>query len=623
MKTLTGRRLQIARGVANLPQDTVRAYRDLFQRQGFLLPEWETSPSSTRQAETAIPVPELPTYPHCRHRGKIVHQEPCTCGGDTKIPIHACPLHQRCVTTHADLQRIKDEPTRRLLRACDHCGDRQTDSPRPHPLPRHVTRFAVGITSAPRPKPTLARCVASVIAAGFAPTVYAEPGTDLTGVSCPVVARPERLGCWRNYVQTLRDLLASDPEAQAIVVFQDDVIVANRTREFLEHDLWPSDRTGAVSLYSPDFKLYEAREKRGWKRINSKWLMGACAMVYPREVAEALSRHTTWRGGAKRTIEDPAKWKAVDTWIGHAIHAEKRHAYYPNPSLCQHIAETSSIGHGGNNSLRRGRHFRRSGKFAGEAITPFDLFPAHPAVRFNADGGLRLAEPLSVVIPAWNCFDLTSRCLQALAANAGVEPLDVIYVDNGSEPGTVDQVRNLATELRLPLRTIEFPENRGFCPAANAGMATALGHVLLLNNDCYIHPGCLPAMLRHLLSDPLVASVGPLTADHGCQSIKQHPNLARKRGLRKSIPRTMVAGFCQLKRKETLQQIGLLDDNLPHGLGTDDDWCHRARAAGWKVVLALDAFADHDHKSTFRRSGQDRKAMQREAVSYLKKKGTW
>lgn len=85
----------------------------------------------------------------------------------------------------------------------------------------------------------------------------------------------------------------------------------------------------------------------------------------------------------------------------------------------------------------------------------------------------------------------------------------------------------------------------------------------------------------------------------------------------------MVAGFCQLKRKEALQQIGLLDDNLPHGLGTDDDWCHRARAGGWKILLALDAFADHDHKSTFRRSGQDRQAMQREAVSYLKGKGTW
>ena len=608
LKPPRGRLLEICEGRTRLPPETVAKYQALFATLGY---------------GTPVAEPEVLDSQACRLLGDVIHREPCHCGSQQKIAVHACALHGKCIPESAQRLKIKDETKRHALRDCDTCPDRRTGPPAPHPLPRHVTRFAVGITSAPRPRPTLARCVASVIGAGFAPTVYAEPGTDLTGVSCPVVVRPERLGCWRNYVQTLRDLLAAEPRAQAIVIFQDDIVVAQRTREFLEHDLWPSDRTGVVSLYSPDFKLYEAREKTGWKRIHSQWLMGACAMVYPREVAEALSRHTTWRGGAKRTIKDPAKWKAVDTWIGHAVHAEKRHAYYPNPSLCQHIAETSSIGHGGNNSLRRGRHFRRSGKFAGEAITPFDLFPDHPAVRFNGDGGLRLAEPLSVVIPAWNCFDLTKRCLQALAANAGVEPLDVIYVDNGSEPGVVDQVHNLATALRLPLRMITFPENRGFCPAANAGMAAARGDVLLLNNDCYIHPGCLPAMLRHMLSDPKVASVGPLTADHGSQSIKRHPDLAKQRGQRKSLTRNMVVGFCQLKRKEALQQIGLLDDNLPHGLGTDDDWCHRARAAGWKVLLALDAFADHDHKSTFRRSGQDRKALQREAVSYLKEKGTW
>jgi GT2 family glycosyltransferase len=85
----------------------------------------------------------------------------------------------------------------------------------------------------------------------------------------------------------------------------------------------------------------------------------------------------------------------------------------------------------------------------------------------------------------------------------------------------------------------------------------------------------------------------------------------------------MLVGFCQLKRAEAIADVGLLDANLAHGLGTDDDWAHRARAKGWRLLLACNAFCDHDHKSTFRRSGQDRRAMQIEAVDYLKKKGTW
>ncbi|WP_437226563.1 glycosyltransferase family 2 protein [Planctomicrobium sp. SH661] len=674
---LTGRPLKIAAGETPLPVEKVRQYRERFADRGYLLPEWD----ETRSPAASPEEPPVPAHGPGTELKKLIDllklppKSGCSCNSlrttMDRLGVAGCRKHRDRLISQlqanyklfdwkeklaAGMQAVIsglafridltdpipalfDEAVRRAEQSEDQKGELErlqtadTELPSsavslppavssPHPLAKSVTRFIVGITSAPRKSPTLARCVESVIAAGFAPTVYAEPGTDVGGLPCPVVVRPERLGCWRNYVQTLRDLLAADPLAQAVVIFQDDIIIARETREFLEHDLWPSDRVGAVSLYSPDFNRYELRRPQGFNRVQSKWIMGACAMVYPRAVAESLARHTDWRGGAKSVIEDPVKKKAVDTWIGHVLHAEKKHIYYPNPSLCQHIAKTSSIGHGGNNSLRKGRHFRRSGKFAGEETTPFELFTnSLPYVRYDSEGSMRLAEPLSVIIPAWNCFDLTQKCLTELAENAGVSPLDVIYIDNGSDAGVVDQVRNLAEKLALPLRTVEFPENRGFAIAVNAGLEIATGHVLLLNNDCYVHKGCLPALLRHLLSDDRVASVGPLTADQGSQSIKRHRDMAKQKGKRKSLERNMVAGFCQLKRKEAIAQIGLLDENLPHGLGTDDDWCHRARATGWKILLALDAFADHDHKSTFHRSGQDRRQLQLSAREYLREKG--
>ncbi|WP_437225997.1 glycosyltransferase family 2 protein [Planctomicrobium sp. SH661] len=643
MVELTGRLLEIASGRTGLDLERVRAYRSLFAQRGFVLPPLVRLKPEFGE-RTSVPPGILARNPEggCLHRGAVIHQEPCSCGASRLIDVHHCALHKRCVLTRRDRSRLKDPDIRQVLTVCETCPDfispeRRAESEPlslrsspsalrfSHPLAKHITRFAVGITSAPRRIPTLARCVDSVIASGFSPTVYAEPDTrGLQEISSPVVQRSSRLGCFHNYLQTLRDLLAADPQAQAIVVFQDDVVIARKTREFLEHDLWPSDRIGAVSLYSPDFFSYELRKPSGFQRQRGRFLIGACAMVYPRQMAEALvTRHTHWRGCARGPeIQDETKKKAVDTWIGHALHAEQKHVYYPNPSLCQHIATTSSLGHGGNHSLRKGRHFRRSGKFAGEETTPFQLFAERmPYVRYDSEGSMRLAEPLSVIIPAWNCIDLTQKCLRALAENAGVSPLDVIYIDNGSDAGVVDQVRDLAVKLALPLRTVQFPENRGFSAAVNAGLKIATGHVLLLNNDCYIHKGCLPALLRHLLSDDRVASVGPLTADQGSQSIKRHRDLARQKGKRKSLARNMVAGFCQLKRKEAITQIGLLDENLPHGLGTDDDWCHRARAAGWKILIALDAFADHDHKSTFKRSGQDRRQLQQSAQEYLRKKG--
>ncbi|MFV0445679.1 MAG: glycosyltransferase family 2 protein [Planctomycetaceae bacterium] len=570
----------------------------------------------------------------CLHRGHKLRDEPCKpCkhAGQITVPVHACAVHGECVLRGSVHGRDEFGSTVRLA-TCASCHDRAApnesdaappESSRRHPLRKHVTRFAVGITSAPRRIPTVAESARSIRAAGFEPIIFAEPGTNGLPSGFEIVHRPQKLGCFHNYLQTLRDLLQRSPSAQAIVIFQDDAEAAPELREFLEHDLWPSSNTGAVSLYSPDFRGYESTSQLGFKRITGKYLMGAVAMVYPRSVAEALvTRHTAWRGVAKgEPLQDETKKKAVDTWIGHAVAGEKRHVYYPNPSLVQHIAETSSLGHGGNQQIKKGRLYRRSAKFS--CRSPFEIWADNmPAVRFNGDGELRLAEPLSIVVPAWNCFDLTERCLTALAANAGVDPLDVIYVDNGSDVGVVEAVEQLADRLTLPLRVIRFPENRGFCPAANAGMEAAAGrHVLLLNNDCYIHRGCLPAMLRHLLSSPRVASVGPLTADQGSQSVTRHESLRKLRGKRQTISRRMLVGFCQLKRREALAEVGLLDSNLPHGLGTDDDWAARAIAKGWKLLLACDAFADHDHKSTFRRSGQDRRAMQVEAMAYLKAKG--
>lgn len=608
-KQLKGRLLDIATGRAGLSLAKVHAYRDLFTKQGFALPPLDESAVPSLHYQTTVSTVR-PRVVEAEAERRIAICESNRCGA---FVVGQC-THGSCGSCLRTIEK-------KALWVDQSCPLGLWESR--HPISRHVTRFAVGITAAPRPTPTVHQCVQSVIAAGFEPTVFAEPHTPTAALSCRVVSRPRRLGCFHNYLQTLEDLLASDPEAQAIVVFQDDVIVSKDLRPFLEHDLWPSDKCGAVSLYSPDFYGYEHGRPPGFFRQPGKFLMGACGMVYPRHVAQALTtRHREWRGAAKGVITDPVKKKAVDTWIGHAVKGENLHVYYPNPSLCQHIAETSSIGHGGNSQLRKGKTYRKSGRFAGTEVSAFALWEP-PAVRFNTDGTMRLREPLSVVIPAWNCFDLTSKCLTALATNAGVSPLDVIYVDNGSDPGVVDQVKQLAQQLQLPLRTIEFPENRGFCPAANAGMQAAAGHVLLLNNDAYIHKGCLPAMLRHLWADSKVASVGPLTGDSGSQSVAKHAKLAKLRGQRKTLDRTMLVGFCQLKRKEALAAIGYLDDNLPHGLGTDDDWAHRARAAGWKLLLACDAYADHDHKSTFRRSGQDRAAMQKEAVRYLKDKGTW
>src|SRR5262249_12280783 len=64
-------------------------------------------------------------------------------------------------------------------------------------------------------------------------------------------------------------------------------------------------------------------------------------------------------------------------------------------------------------------------------------------------------------------------------------------------------------------------------------------------------------------------------------------------------------GFCLLIRRAVLDQIGLLDERFGIGCFEDDDFCLRAVRAGWKAVVARDAFVHHYGNRTFQGNGID------------------
>src|SRR5262249_37952507 len=64
-------------------------------------------------------------------------------------------------------------------------------------------------------------------------------------------------------------------------------------------------------------------------------------------------------------------------------------------------------------------------------------------------------------------------------------------------------------------------------------------------------------------------------------------------------PAGRVVGFCLLARREVIQAIGGLDERFGAGNFEDDDFCVRARAAGFGAVIARDAFVHHTGNQTF------------------------
>jgi GT2 family glycosyltransferase len=112
---------------------------------------------------------------------------------------------------------------------------------------------------------------------------------------------------------------------------------------------------------------------------------------------------------------------------------------------------------------------------------------------------------LSIVVPSHSRVDLLSLCLTSVS-RFKPESTQVVVVDDGSEAGCVSDVaeRFRGTDF------VRHTKSKGFCSAANAGIAAATGDVVeLLNDDAEVTAGWAEAALAHF-ADPTVAAVAPL-----------------------------------------------------------------------------------------------------------------
>jgi GT2 family glycosyltransferase len=115
-----------------------------------------------------------------------------------------------------------------------------------------------------------------------------------------------------------------------------------------------------------------------------------------------------------------------------------------------------------------------------------------------------LAE-LSIIIPSHNRPDLLRACLASVTRH-GPGGTEVIVVDDGSAGAAVSAAASGFADVRC----LRLPRQRGFCAAANAGIAAARAPVVeLLNDDTEVEPGWAEAALVHF-ADAAVAAVAPL-----------------------------------------------------------------------------------------------------------------
>lgn len=243
--------------------------------------------------------------------------------------------------------------------------------------------------------------------------------------------------------------------------------------------------------------------------------------------------------------------------------------------------------------------------------------PTEPRPAADDHGPPRPTADLATIIVSWNTAELTDECLRNVREHTPPGLVnDVVVVDNASEDGTADLVRERWPDVRL----IANEDNVGFCRANNQAIrATDAPVLLLINSDGRLTPGCLPAMLARLEADPRAAVVGPRlefgdgtfqrwTAgeelslrtcanhfwflDRWSDRVPALSSIYLAHDTDVAFEPGWVSSAVMVLRRSALDEIGLLDESIFVYMD-DVDLCQRAIDAGWHVWYEAGATAVH------------------------------
>lgn len=219
---------------------------------------------------------------------------------------------------------------------------------------------------------------------------------------------------------------------------------------------------------------------------------------------------------------------------------------------------------------------------------------------------------ITVLIPVYNALDDVRMCVDSVVRNT-TRPVTLLLVDDASpDENVAPYLASIAADHdNIIVET--NATNMGFVATVNVGFAARPDDdVIILNSDTEVPPRWIESMAL-AAAPPTVATVTAMSNNAGAYSA---PNIGEfnelpagiddvGRAVAQQSERTSPDvptghGFAMFIKREAIDQLDGFDaENFGRGYCEENDFCMRARAAGWRNVVADSVLVAHDGSASF------------------------
>ena len=227
---------------------------------------------------------------------------------------------------------------------------------------------------------------------------------------------------------------------------------------------------------------------------------------------------------------------------------------------------------------------------------------------------------VDIVVCVHNALADVKLCLNSVLSRTTAN-YRLIIVNDGSDEQTTEYLQQFCTSHEA-VDLVETNGPVGYTRAANCGLrASRAEYVLLLNSDTIVSWLWLEGLLECMGSDSRPGIVGPLSNAASFQSVPVVTDADGKWAVNelppgynvddyaelvyrlsgKCFPKVeFVNGFCFMISRQVIQEIGVFDEQaFPQGYGEENDYCLRARDAGFTLAVADHCFVFHSKSRSF------------------------